>query len=103
MKVEKADLEKPDQVIDSEAVSFHVTGQVMYVGTIDHQISQIIFQGKENTFVYDTTNIQLHDKTYLKYHENIPVPMENLDADEYEIYVMYQDQLYDTEQTVTVK
>lgn len=103
VKVEKADLEKPDQVIDSEAVSFHVTGQVMYVGTIDHQISQIIFQGKENTFVYDTTNIQLHDKTYLKYHENIPVPMENLDADEYEIYVMYQDQLYDTEQTVTVK
>lgn len=103
VKVEKADLEKPDQVIDSEAVSFHVTGQVMYVGTIDHQISQIIFQGKENTFVYDTTNIQLHDKTYLKYHENIPVPMENLDADEYEIYVMYQDQLYDTEQMVTVK
>lgn len=103
VKVEKADLEKPDQVIDSEAVSFHVTGQVMYVGTIDHQISQIIFQGKENTFVYDTTNIELHDKTYLKYHENIPVPMENLDADEYEIYIMYQDQLYDTEQTVTVK
>lgn len=47
VKVEKADLEKADQVIDSEAVSFHVTGQVMYVGTIDHQISQIIFQGKK--------------------------------------------------------
>ena len=94
---------KPEQSLENEDVTFHLTGQVLYVGTYDHQISQIIFHGKDNTYVYDTTNMRLHKKSYLKFYEHIPVPLQGLDADEYEIYVMYQDEFYDTAQKVTIK
>ena len=94
---------KPEQTLENEDVTFHLTGQVLYVGTYDHQISQIIFHGKDNTYVYDTTNMRLHKKSYLKFYEHIPVPLQGLDADEYEIYVMYQDEFYDTAQKVTIK
>ena len=66
-------------------------------------ISQIIFHGKKNTYVYDTTNMRLHKKGYLQFYEHIPVPLQGLDADEYEIYVMYQNEFYDTAQTVAIK
>lgn len=94
---------KPEQILDDEDVTLHLTGQVLYVGTYDHRISQIIFHGKENTYVYDTTNIRLHKEDYLEFYEHIPVPLQGLDADEYEIYVMYQDEFYDTAQKVTIK
>ena len=94
---------KPEQILDDEDVTLHLTGQVLYVGTYDHRISQIIFHGKENTYVYDTTNIRLHEEDYLEFYEHIPVPLQGLDADEYEIYVMYQDEFYDTAQKVTIK
>ena len=94
---------KPEQTLENEDITFHLTGQVLYVGTYDHQISQIIFHGKDNTYVYDTTNMRLHKKSYLKFYEHIPVPLQGLDADEYEIYVMYQDEFYDTAQKVTIK
>ena len=47
--------------------------------------------------------MRLHKKSYLKFYEHIPVPLQGLDADEYEIYVMYQDEFYDTAQKVTIK
>lgn len=93
----------PEQVLNDENVTFHLTGQVLYVGTYDHQISQIIFSGKNNTYVYDTTEIRLHDKDYLVFYEHIPVPLQGLETDEYKIYVMYQDGYFDTEQSVTIK
>lgn len=48
----------------------------------DHQISQIIFHGKKNTYVYDTTDIRLHTKSYLQFYENIPVPLQGMEADD---------------------
>ena len=94
---------KPEQILEDEDVTFHLTGQVLYVGTYDHQISQILFHGKDNTYVYDTTDIRLHDEDYLAYYEHLPVPLQGLAADEYEIYVMYQDGFYDTAQKITIK
>lgn len=92
-----------DQVLEAEDVTFNLIGQVMYIGTLDHQISQVIFKGKNSTYVYDTTSIRQHKKNYLKIYEHLPVPLQGLDADEYQVYLMYQDALYDTQQTITVK
>ena len=100
---EEEGLETPEQVLNSEDITFHITGEVLYVGTYDHQISQVIFHGKNNTYLYDTTNILLHAKDYLQFYEYMPIPLQDMEADEYEIYVMYQDGFYDTEQSFTIK
>ena len=39
-------------------------------------------------------------ETFLDFYENIPVPLQGMNADNYEIYVMYQDGFYDTQQTL---
>ena len=94
---------KPEQVLDDGEITLHLTGQVLYAGAYDHQISQIIFKGAKNTYVYDTTDIRLHTKSYLKFYENIPVPLQGMEADDYEIYVVYQNEFYDLEQNIKIK
>ena len=94
---------KPEQVLEEGEITLHLTGQVLYAGAYDHQISQIIFHGKTNTYVYDTTDIRLHTKSYLKFYENIPVPLQGMEADDYEIYVVYQNEFYDLEQNIKIK
>lgn len=94
---------KPKQVLEDGEITLHLTGQVLYAGAYDHQISQIIFRGKKNTYVYDTTDIRLHTKSYLQFYENIPVPLQGMEADDYEIYVVYQNEFYDLEQNIKIK
>lgn len=91
---------KPDQKLDESAVSFHLTGKVLYVGTLDHQISQIVFKGEKNTYVYDTTEIRLHDKDYLEHYEHLPIPLHAMKSDHYNIYVMYQNEWCDSGQEI---
>ena len=93
---------KPDQVLPADTLTYNITGKVLYIGTYDHQISQIIFKGAKNTYVYDTTEVRLHMETFLDFYENIPVPLQGMNADNYEIYVMYQDGFYDTQQTFAI-
>ena len=93
---------KPEQVLEDGEVTLHLTGQVLYAGAYDHRISQIIFHGKNNTYVYDTTDIRLHTKSYLKFYENIPVPLQGMEADDYEIYVVYQNEFYDLAQNIKI-
>ena len=93
---------KPDQVLPVDTLTYNITGKVLYIGTYDHQISQIIFKGAKNTYVYDTTEVRLHMETFLDFYENIPVPLQGMNADNYEIYVMYQDGFYDTQQTFAI-
>lgn len=94
---------KPEQVLEDGEITLHLTGQVLYAGAYAHQISQIIFHGKKNTYVYDTTDIRLHTKSYLQFYENIPVPLQGMEADDYEIYVVYQNEFYDLEQNIKIK
>ena len=94
---------KPEQVLEDGEITLHLTGQVLYAGAYYHQISQIIFHGKKNTYVYDTTDIRLHTKSYLQFYENIPVPLQGMEADDYEIYVVYQNEFYDLEQNIKIK
>ena len=91
----------PQAVISQENVTLHLTGSVLYVGTLDHQVSQIVFRGAEHTYVYDTTQIVLRVADYLQHYEHLPVPLQNLEPDEYNIYVMYQDRWCDTGQNFT--
>ena len=93
---------KPEAVLSETEVTFHLTGQVLYAGTLDHQISQIVFQGKEHTYVYDTTDIVLQIRDYLEHYEYIPVPLQNLEPDEYEIFMMYQDRWCDTQHRIKI-
>lgn len=93
---------KPEQRIDEETVTFHLTGKVLYVGTLDHQISQVIFRGKKNTYVYDTTKIRLHHEEYQEYYEHIPIPLQDMEEDTYNIYLMYQDSWYDSGQEMRI-
>jgi len=37
-----------------------------------------LFHGKDNTYVYDTTDIRLHDEDYLAYYEHLPVPLQGI-------------------------
>ena len=94
---------KPEQVLEDGEITLRLTGQVLYAGAYDQQISQIIFHGKKNTYVYDTTDIRLHTKSYLQFYENIPVPLQGMEADDYEIYVVYQNEFYDLEQNIKIK
>ena len=86
----------PEAYLDQNEILFQLTGEVLYVGTLDHQISQIVFCGNDHTYIYDTTDIVLRDPDYLQYYENIPIPLQNMKEDDYHIYVMYQDRWCDT-------
>lgn len=99
VKVRKR-VKTPDEVL-TEGVSFKLVGSVLYADCYDHQISQVIFKGTKNTYVYDSTNIRQHKKEYLMHEGNVPIPLKNLEADTYEILCVYQDVFYRTELTFT--
>ena len=90
----------PKETLES-GVSFKMIGSVLYVDTLDHHISQIIFKGADHTYVYDSTNIRLHTKDYLAHQGNIPVPLGNLEPDTYEVYCVYQNEYYNTGHSFT--
>ena len=92
----EVEINVPEAYLDQNEILFQLTGEVLYVGTLDHQISQIVFCGNDHTYIYDTTDIVLRDPDYLQYYENIPIPLQNMKEDDYHIYVMYQDRWCDT-------
>ena len=94
------EITRPEAVLNAEDVTFHLIGKVLYVGTLDHRISQIVFRGKEHTYVYDMSDIVLEVRDYLEHYDHIPVPLENMEPDEYEIYMMYQDKWCDAQHTI---
>lgn len=100
VKTEK-NVRTPDTLL-TEGVSFHLTGNILYATCKAHSIAQIIFKGTEHSYVYDNTSIMQFDKDYLDYESPIPIPLSNLEADTYEIYVVYLDNYYTTGQTITI-
>lgn len=85
----------PDKQLE-KGLSFKLVGDVLYVKTKAHRISQLIFKGAEHTYVYDTTAIKLGRKIYLSFEYDMPIPLQNLESDEYEIYCVYKDEYYNT-------
>ena len=68
---------------------------------LDHRISQLIFKGNDHTYVYDSTDIRQTKEDFLAHEGNIPVPLQNLEPDTYEILCVYEDVFYRTQQTFT--
>ena len=93
----------PSETISSDKVSLKMMGKTLYVGTDDHRISQVIFQGENNTYVYDLSDIRLYLKVVMQFHETIPIPLQGMETDTYNIYVMYEDNFYNTDQSFTIK
>lgn len=93
----------PEETLEDAEVGFKLIGSVLYVGAMDHHISQVIFKGKNHTYVYDSTDIRLHNKVYLGYYADTPIPLSQMKADDYEIYCVYKDVYYQTGHRITVK
>ena len=75
----------------------------MYAKSDDHSFTQIIFNGKNGTFVYDISDIKMVTDPNKSFKYGLPIPLNTLEKDTYSIQVMYQDELYDAENTITVK
>lgn len=93
-----AKVDTPKKVLKDEA-SFKLVGQVLYMNVYDHRVSQVIFKGEEHTYVYDSADIRQTNEDFLAHQGNIPIPLQNLESDTYEILCVYEDQFYRTEQT----
>ena len=103
VKTDKKITSAPENTLPEGAVTFKLIGKTLYAGAADHNISQIIFQGENNTYVYDVSDIHLLNKNVLEFNEDISVPLQGMEGDTYQIYVMYQDNFYDAAQSFTVK
>lgn len=79
-----------------DGVSFKLVGSVLYLNTLDHRVSQLIFKGGSRTYVYDTTAIKQSAEDYLLFQGDIPIPLQNLEPDTYEILVVYENRFCDT-------
>lgn len=85
----------PEQMLEG-GVSLKTIGSVVYVNANDHHVSQVIFRGKEHNYVYDTTDIKLKKKLFLKIVGDLPIPTGNMEPDTYEIFCVYMNEYYDT-------
>lgn len=93
-------VDTPEKTLKDQ-VSFKLVGQVLYVNVLDHRISQLIFKGNEHTYVYDSADIRQTKEDFLVHQGNIPIPLQNLEPDTYEILCVYEDNFYQTGQTFT--
>lgn len=104
VKIAEADVKKvkTDLTIKKEA-TFRMIDNVLYVKAVDHSITQIIFTGKNNTYVYNLADIKMMQSNGRDYKYQFPVPLSSLESDEYTIMMVYNDNLYNVNETVTVK
>lgn len=95
------EVETPAKML-KEDLSIKMVGSVLYVHTLDHRLSQVIFKGKNHAYAYDTTNMILNTKSYFTYESDVVMPMGDMEADEYEIFVVYKDVFYNTGETIKI-
>lgn len=90
IKAEK--IKVPEKMCDSEDLSFLRKEDVLYMHTSDHSISKIQFQGEKNQYCmdYSSAGKGMESKGNQKYH--IAIPLGEMAADEYQIYVKYRGQ-----------
>lgn len=84
-------------------VTFSLRNNILYAKANDHSFTQIIFNGKNGTFVYDISDIKMITDNIKSYKYGLPIPLNTLEKDTYSIQVMYQDELYDAAETITIK
>ncbi len=84
--------EVPEKILTEEEVSAKITGQVLYLTAFDHSISQVILQGSAGSYVYDIATYPQYSSKYEELSVAVPVPLQNLEPDTYEVICMYQDE-----------
>ena len=87
---------------EEEEPSLKRVGSVLYVSAVDHSISQVIFAGKEHTYVYDAASSEKHVDKYASFVAPLTIPLGCLPADEYQVLCVYKDELIDTESHISV-
>lgn len=84
-------------------VELSVIDQLLYINSGDHTITQVIFHGIKGTYVYNISDIkQMHENGH-SYRYKLPIPLNGLEEDTYQIQVIYKDQLYDVKESITLE
>lgn len=96
-----AKIKEPAQQL-SEGLNFKLTAGILFAEMRNRQVSQIIFKGENKSYVYDQSFLKLREEDYLLRTESIPIPLTTVEKGTYQIYCVYQDGYYDTEQTITI-
>ncbi len=101
VKVENRVLLSTSRKIDKQ-VTFSIRNNVLYAKADDHSFTQIIFNGENGSFVYDISDIKMVSDPNKSFTYGLPIPLNTLDNDTYSIQIMYQDELYDVDGTITI-
>ena len=92
-----------DQMPDESEVSMRLMDRILYVKSDYHAISQIIFSGEDHTYVYDLSDKLIFSKKMMLVNQEMAVPLTDMSADSYDVYVVYKDEFYNCGQTITIK
>ncbi len=92
----------PEKTASESDISLKRIGGVLYVSAKDHQISQVIFRGKQHTYVYDTASIVEYYKKYKNVVTAIAVPLQEMEADRYEIDCVFKNELVALDKYISV-
>ena len=90
-------------VLTEEQAEFILQENILYLYGGDHTYTQIIFNGEDHTYAYDISDIKLRSENVDSYQYRLPIPIQNLEPDTYEIQVMYYDRLYNTNASFTIE
>ncbi len=90
-------------VLTEEQAEFILQENILYLYGGDHTYTQIIFNGEDHTYAYDISDIKLRSENVDSYQYRLPIPIQDLEPDTYEIQVMYYDRLYNTNASFTIE
>lgn len=86
---------------DSKAqISMSLLKDILMFSAQNHTYTQVIFSGGNHTYVYDISDIKMRSKVSFIYA--VPIPLSEMAADTYQIYVMCQDDYFNLNQSITI-
>ena len=90
-----------DKTIKNE-VTLTMKDSILYLRAVDHGFTQLIFNGTDHTYVYDISSIKYMHQNGKNYKYSLPIPLNGLEIDTYSLSIMYDDDLYQIDQTITI-
>lgn len=61
------------------------------------------FPVMSHTYVYDLSDKLIFSKKMMLVNQEMAVPLTDMSADSYDVYVVYKDEFYNCGQTITIK
>ena len=87
----------------TSGVALSLAQNVLYVKANDHSVTDVVFIGSKNTYIWSKSKINQTDKQYLSWNYSMAVPLSGLKSGSYKIAVMYKGKLYKTGKKITLK